>query len=988
MLAVLSANIQGLCPSRGKFKLAMLKELAIEEDVGVIALTESHLNPDFHEGEIYIDQFTSYRADRCAGTRKGGVILYIRNNLTPGAELVSKGSHGNIEYAILRIPVANLTMVCVYRTPTASVNDFELVMSKINDCILHYPPLDSLVFCGDLNFPNLKWPSAIIGGGTRSSRLQAQKMLSFFSDYFLEQIIEKPTRGENILDLFATNNHQLVLGYQVLQKSAISDHNLVLITTTQSLTNEVHETPSRAPMFSLDFMNKNINWSDVKSKLAAIDWDETLQGKDPDAILQCISSLLEDVCLETIPSKHIATKKNMPRDRRAFYRKKSKLTKRLNSILPQAQRERIVSEVQKIDEAIIQSHKTELNNKESLAISKIKDDNKFFYNYAKSKSTTRCPVGPLKGQNGLITNRRKIAEILKNQFEAVFSEPINSASIELLLEEPGPRCFEDIEFDEEDIAAAIKSIPMHSAPGPDGIPAKVLKECVEELKRPIYLLWRCSLDSGWVPAKLKQSYVVPIFKKGNRSFPQNYRPISLVSHISKIFEKVVVKALTSYLNDLDLFNKQQHGFRSGRSCLSQLIEHHQQVAAILETRGNVDVVYLDFAKAFDKVDYGILLQKLKSMGICGLLLKWLHSFLTDRRQAVSVEGSLSTEGPVLSGVPQGSSLGPLLFLIHISDIDAGTEFAYISSFADDTRLFMPIFGAGDNVKLQSDLNKIYNWANENNMSFNSDKFELLRYRIDNSELFRFPYHTPDGSTINEVTQVKDLGVHMHCRGNFDTHITEVVKKGRNMASWIMRVFSTRDEVPLMTLYRSMVLPQLEYCCQLWSPVRLKDIRQLEAIQRSFTARITGLSHLSYWERLAHLKLYSLERRRERYLILYVFKIMNNLVPNLRDERFAIMPHYSTRGDKLCRIPSISRSSSAKIRSIIEHSFAVNGVKLFNSLPPNLRNFQGKFATFKLKLDKVLSQVYDKPCTPGYHQSAASNSIVAQLAQMRADGIFF
>ena len=354
MLAVLSANIQGLCPSRGKFKLAMLKELAIEEDVGVIALTESHLNPDFHEGEIYIDQFTSYRADRCAGTRKGGVILYIRNNLTPGAELVSKGSYGNVEYAILRIPIANLTMVCVYRTPTASVNDFNLVMSKINDCILHHPPLDSLVFCGDLNFPNLKWPSAIIGGGTRSSRLQAQKMLSFFSDHFLEQIIEKPTRGNNILDLFATNNHQLVLGYQVLPKSAISDHNLVLIRTTQSLTNEVHETPSRAPMFSLDFMNKNINWSNVKSKLAAIDWDETLQGKDPDAMLQCISSLLENICLETIPSKHIATKKNMPCDRRAFHRKKSKLTKKLNSILPQARRERIVSEVQKIDEAIIQ----------------------------------------------------------------------------------------------------------------------------------------------------------------------------------------------------------------------------------------------------------------------------------------------------------------------------------------------------------------------------------------------------------------------------------------------------------------------------------------------------------------------------------------------------------------------------------------------------------------------------------------------------------
>ena len=985
MLTVLSANIQGLCPSRGKYKLAMLKEMAIEENVGVIALTESHLNPSFHEGEISISQFTPYRADRCQGTLKGGVILYIRDCLSPGAKLMCSGSHGNIEYAVLQVPVASLTIVCVYRTPTANFNDFYHVISKIDDCILQNPSLDSLIFCGDLNFPHLKWPSATIEGGTRSARNQAQRMLSLFSDHFLEQIIEKPTRGDNILDLFAVNNHQLVLDYQVMPKSAISDHNLILISTTQYLTSEESSTPISVPLFSLDFENKDIDWSKVKSQFANINWDQKLENQDPDAMLQSICSIIEEVCLKIIPRKRLNIKRNMPRERRKFFRKKSKLIKKLNSITSQAHRTRILTEIQRLDGCIIESHRDEISNKEAAAIRKIQSDSKYFFRYAKSKSSTKSSVGPIKSQNGLTSDPREISEILKGQFEAVFSEPSNTTSIEMLLQEPGPRCLEDLEFDEEDIAKAIKTIPTHSAPGPDGIPARVLRECTDELKKPIYILWRSSLNNGYVPVKLKQSNVIPIFKKGDRSLPLNYRPISLVSHISKIFEKVVVKALTSYLNELDLFNEQQHGFRGGRSCLSQLLEHQQQVLAILAAQGNADVIYLDFAKAFDKVDYGILLNKLKSMGVCGTLLKWLHSFLTGRKQAVSVDGFLSSEGPVVSGVPQGSSLGPLLFLIHISDIDVGTEHASVSSFADDTRLLMPIYVADDSVKMQSDLNKIYDWAKENNMSFNSDKFELLRYKVNNVTLA--PYCTPDGSIIGEATQVKDLGVCIDNSGTFEAHITEAIKQGKNMASWTMRVFSTREILPMMTLFRSMVLPQLEYCCQLWSPVHLKNIRRLEAIQRSFTARIAGLNHLNYWERLVHLKLYSLERRRERYLILYVYKIINRLAPNLRDDRFAIKPYYSVRGDKLCRIPIVSRSPSAKIRSMVECSFAVNGAKLFNCLPSQLRNHQGSFDSFKYRLDKLLEKIHDKPCTPGYHQSAPSNSIGAQLDQMRADGIF-
>ena len=231
--------------------------------------------------------------------------------------------------------------------------------------------------------------------------------------------------------------------------------------------------------------------------------------------------------------------------------------------------------------------------------------------------------------------------------------------------------------------------------------------------------------------------------------------------------------------------------------------------------------------------------------------------MTGREQTISIEGTLSSEGPVTSGVPQGSSLGPLLFLIHIADIDVNVSHASILSFADDTWVTNPIKSAEDNLKMQEDLQHVYQWASDNNMAFNAAKFELLRYKVGSAENVD-PYLIPDRVPITEVNHVKDLGVIMENSCAFPSKMTEALKRGTNMASWVLRVFKTRGEVPMMTLFRSMVVPHLEYCCQLLTPNLLKDIRSLEAIQRSFTARIAGVGHLTYWERLAHLQIFSLE----------------------------------------------------------------------------------------------------------------------------------
>ena len=192
---------------------------------------------------------------------------------------------------------------------------------------------------------------------------------------------------------------------------------------------------------------------------------------------------------------------------------------------------------------------------------------------------------------------------------------------------------------------------------------------------------------------------------------------------------------------------------------------------------------------------------------------------------------------------------------------------------------------------------------------------------------------------------------------------------------------------MVTLFKSMVLPQLEYCCPLWSPVTVGKIRQIENIQRSFTAKIVTVSNLNYWERLKVLGLYSLERRRERYLIIYVFKITQGITPNFEGEKFRIRVNYSDRRGRTCVIPGINAQALASVTSMVEASFPVRGPKLFNTLPSSLRNFNGSTDAFKSRLDKFLNRIPDQPCLPAYQQPASSNSIIDQLAALRAAGIF-
>ena len=287
------------------------------------------------------------------------------------------------------------------------------------------------------------------------------------------------------------------------------------------------------------------------------------------------------------------------------------------------------------------------------------------------------------------------------------------------------------------------------------------------------------------------AYITPIFKGGDKSEPSNYRPVALTNHITKIYERIIKKHLVHHLSSNQLYNETQHGFRNSRSTLTNLIEYYESILLQLENNQAVDSIYLDFSKAFDKCDHGVILHKLHILGIRGKIHAWIEGFLRNRKQCVVIEGCSSTKVWSTSGVPQGSVLGPLLFLILMYDISKGITYAIISSFADDTKAWMGISTLRDSVRLQIDLDQIYNWAKFNNMEFNGKKFQAIRFFY----LLAAPeYADTLGNIIQQVDSVKDLGITISNDLTFDKHIRIKAKRGNKMAGWILEFSKAEKDV--------------------------------------------------------------------------------------------------------------------------------------------------------------------------------------------------
>ena len=311
---------------------------------------------------------------------------------------------------------------------------------------------------------------------------------------------------------------------------------------------------------------------------------------------------------------------------------------------------------------------------------------------------------------------------------------------------PGQPEISYVVITKEDVIEAIEKIPIGSAPGPDGVVPCLLKKAKRSVANMLADIYQQSIETGEIPQILKMGLISPIHKGDSASDPANFRPISLTSHLSKTEERIVRKTLVAFLEVNDKMDPNQHGSRQGRSTLSQLLEHHDEIVDILEKGENVDCIYTDFSKAFHKCDLGILMHKLKALGITGRLARWIHSFLSRRKQKIVVDGITSKDTDVTSGVPEGTVLGPLLFLIYISDIGQNISSSK-KVYVDDTKLIKAVTDEKDCEDLQEELDILYKWADENNMQFNGKKFQVVRYGKDENLKNETLYFTENTENI-------------------------------------------------------------------------------------------------------------------------------------------------------------------------------------------------------------------------------------------------
>jgi ribonuclease P/MRP protein subunit RPP40 len=452
------------------------------------------------------------------------------------------------------------------------------------------------------------------------------------------------------------------------------------------------------------------------------------------------------------------------------------------------------------------------------------------------------------------------------------------------------------------------------------------------------------MSVGGVPDEWRRAIVTPVYKSGLAADVSNYRPISLTCVACKIMERVVVCQMMYYLREHRVISQEQYGFLAGRSTTLNLLDALNDWTLAIDNKCSVAAAYIDYAKAFDSVSPLKLCHKLKAYGIAGNLLSWIANLLSGRCQQTRVGSVLSEVGALISGVIQGSCLGPLLFVLYVNDIvNVFANGVMCKLYADDIKMYTVIKADIDCSTFQSNLDRLQQWSDRWQLRIAYKKCSILQ--IGNSSKFARDYFLED-NCISNVSTCKDLGIIIDQRLTFTSHINSIVTRAHARASLIHKCFLSRDRTTLTRAFCMYVRPMLEYACSVWSPHHIAYIRKIESVQRRFTKRFPGLAEYNYSSRLALLDLDSLELRRLRQDLILVYKIVFRLVDVNSNDYFKMNADSVTRGHVFKLLTSNCRVDARK------WFFSQRIVNVWNSLPASAVNFASlaAFKTFITKTD--------------------------------------
>jgi hypothetical protein len=542
------------------------------------------------------------------------------------------------------------------------------------------------------------------------------------------------------------------------------------------------------------------------------------------------------------------------------------------------------------------------------------------------------------------------AKLLNDFFVSTFTHE-DLIDVPTLPQRFPPNSITTIDISMNKVIKKLDNINENKSVGPDNIHPKILKELKSRLSFPVQNIFVKSLGEGIVPLNWKCANIKPLHKKGSRMKVDNYRPVSLTSVFGKILESIIKDDLMVFLDSNKLISDKQHGFMPGRSCLTQLLDALSNWLESADEYKSTDVIYLDFQKAFDSVPHVRLLNKLRAYGVGGSLLKWIESFLTGRKQRVVLNHKHSSWENVTSGVPQGSVLGPLLFVLYINDLPDAIS-SEILLFADDSKIYRRInnIGLHDCIILQKDVHKLQDWGDLWQQKFNLNKccsLRLFNYHPD----MNFTYNMRglvDEFELNMIEREKDLGIVISRDLKFDDHINQIVKTANSRLGIIRRSFSYFENHSFKIMYCALVRSILEYNGPVFSPGLWRQVELMEAVQRRATKMLPDLKNLPYDQRLRILNLPTLVFRRIRGDLINVFKYVQSIYSVNHDHLFSFSENI-LRGNSLKLYKKNVRLDLRK------HSFSIRVVNWWNGLDQYTVSAPSLNA-FKRRLDIYLNDL--------------------------------
>ena len=904
----------------------------MSNNIDIFAVNETKTDNSIRDNEVAINNYVTFRKDR--NRQGGGVALYVHKSLK--VERVQHDSYNELEVVAVIVHSKKCKPLLVatwYRPPNSKIdlfNVYELFLQHIDTL------KKDTILIGDINCDLLpKTPNA-----------QTRRFCEINDVYALTQINTTiPTRSTNhsktLVDHTLSNCTQRIESHEVFD-CGLSDHSMnCLILKSDS-------TPFSRIVRFRDYNSVNVD--DFKSDLANQPWETILNFENVNDAVETWHKLFIDVIDKHIP---IRTK-----------RSKQRFTPWMNPDLYKLMKDRDKTKRKALktkDENMMSQYRL-LRNKVTLEVRKAK--RKYFTD--KFSNMRVDPRKTWKVLKSVISDNKSDSSICDTSVSRDKAEEFNSffSDIGTTLADKIPTTthsfdnnvilnstFNFTSICQTETLKLIKGLKNKKSTGLDGIPVSILKLSAAEISPSLTYLINKSLKDGEFPRSWKAAKVVPIHKSGDKSSPGNFRPISLLPCVSKILERVVQHQLLNYLNDNDILCRQQSGFRPLHSTTSTLITVTDDWLKAMDNSKYTGAVFIDLRKAFDTVDHSILIKKMHNIGINNTACEWFRSYLTGRTCQTLINESLSSTRVLSCGVPQGSILGPLLFILYVNDLSKVIKSSNLKLYADDTVLYYSDTTVHEiESTLNSDLHILNNWMNGNKLSINYDKTVCMligsRHMLSKENCLNVNLGT---TKIKQVNNVKYLGVICDDQIKWNTHIDKMVKKIGQMVGFLGRLRIFLNESILKLIYKSIILPHFDYGDFIYGSASKYLTERLQKLQNRagrLILHIHRTSHTSNSEIHNALDWNTLNDRRNKHLLIYMFKSLNRMTPSYISDRFKTSTHrYNLRfGDRICTPKPRTES--------LKRTFQYRGAQCYNTLPATTRSATTLNA-FRNQLDSII-----------------------------------